>query len=695
MTTVNTTNPASFHGSLCNFARWFRFHSRSESASQLNFDKATESTPPEGTADDDGLHPVARAGSAVTFSDCLAWTHELLKVASGGQDDGRLPAGTRFKAWARIRDDWKPLAILTERFGLRDAEAHTLAIALAIQHNAMLSADRYSHGTRTTLTPELAIWLYENTIEGRTDDIVRRSVSPISAIGTSHLFEVDEEAHLPWMCTEVRADRRIYRYVLEYEHFDGDAQIEVSAELKPFIEPLPAIGRNPQHRVHQTTEQLATRLASRLQNANTQNAGSVHLSGRNHLFQMQVAIALLRKLEAPVDRTFVLRSGRVLESVADIDRLVQLWQRDTRLFPEMALIVDLHASDPSDTRVRYLLGQLGAIAAPHRTIVLAPQPFPANPESLVSMNVDRYLPANGWTAQASDLDRDLEGLAERVTPAKTTLEDVKLPPAEKELLRAYSDQVRNVRLVYDRWGLKRTLNRGRSISALFAGESGTGKTMAAEAIAGELKRPLYRIDLSAIIDKYVGETEKKLRRVFDAAQGKRVILFFDEADALFGSRSDVKDSHDRYANIQINYLLQRFETFDGCVILATNRRKQIDSAFWRRLRFVVLFPFPEIEMREAIWRQLLPAANSTTPSNGRQLPTAIVESDYSTLRQLKIAGGTIRSIVINAAFVAAARGGDQIEMHDVFRSAHWEYSKLGRSFDWPANDRLKLLEQAG
>src|SRR5205085_1824285 len=158
------------------------------------------------------------------------------------------------------------------------------------------------------------------------------------------------------------------------------------------------------------------------------------------------------------------------------------------------------------------------------------------------------------------------------------------------------------------WGFGEKLGRGRGISVLFAGASGTGKTMAAEVIARHLALDLYRIDLSGVINKYVGETEKNLRRVFDAAERSGAILFFDEADALFGTRTEVRDSHDRYANIEVNYLLQRMEDYSGLAILATNRKQALDQAFLRRLRFVVDFPFPDVDNRRRIWQRVFPAA---------------------------------------------------------------------------------------
>ncbi len=192
----------------------------------------------------------------------------------------------------------------------------------------------------------------------------------------------------------------------------------------------------------------------------------------------------------------------------------------------------------------------------------------------------------------------LDTLAQRLEVKAQTWDDLVLPEPEKKLLRQIMDQVGQRHHVYERWGFSRRMSRGLGISALFAGESGTGKTLAAEVIAHELKLNLYRIDLSQVVSKYIGETEKNLRKLFDAAEDGGTILFFDEADALFGKRSEVKDSHDRYANIEINYLLQRMEAYRGLAILATNMKSALDTAFMRRLRFIVNFPFPGIPERQ-------------------------------------------------------------------------------------------------
>jgi SpoVK/Ycf46/Vps4 family AAA+-type ATPase len=238
-----------------------------------------------------------------------------------------------------------------------------------------------------------------------------------------------------------------------------------------------------------------------------------------------------------------------------------------------------------------------------------------------------------------------------------------LPAPQIHTLQTIALQVQHRVRVCDEWGFAEKSSRGLGLSALFAGPSGTGKTLAAEVLANELELDLFRIDLSAVVSKYIGETEKNLRRVFDAAEEGGAILFFDEADALFGKRSEVKDSHDRYANVEISYLLQRMEAYRGLAILATNMKEALDPAFLRRLRFVVQFPFPDQTQRAKIWRKIFPA----------KTPTDSLEIDR--LARLSISGGNIRSIALNAAF-AAADAGEPVRMPHLLGAARLEYEKL-------------------
>lgn len=259
----------------------------------------------------------------------------------------------------------------------------------------------------------------------------------------------------------------------------------------------------------------------------------------------------------------------------------------------------------------------------------------------------------------------LDNLAQRIQPM-TTWDDLVLPESQKQTLRDIAAQVKQRTIVYETWEFATRSANGLGISALFAGASGTGKTMAAEVIAQELQLDLYRIDLSQVVSKYIGETEKNLRRVFEAAETGGAILLFDEADALFGKRSEVKDSHDRYANIEVSYLLQRMEAYRGLAILTTNLRSAIDPAFLRRIRFVVQFPFPDAAQRTEIWQRIFPA----------KLPTEGL--DYRKLAQLNVAGGNIRNIALNAAFLAADSG-ESLQMKHLLRAAQSEYTKLEKT----------------
>ena len=267
-----------------------------------------------------------------------------------------------------------------------------------------------------------------------------------------------------------------------------------------------------------------------------------------------------------------------------------------------------------------------------------------------------------WTVCREQARPRLEDLAQRIDSAPDW-GDLVLPEPQKHILREVGAHVRQRALVYESWGFAKQGARGLGISALFAGASGTGKTMAAEVLAKDLELDLYRIDLSAVVSKYIGETEKNLRRIFDAAEEGGAVLLFDEADALFGKRSEVKDSHDRYANIEVSYLLQRMESYKGLAVLTTNMRAALDTAFLRRLRFVVQFPFPDSRHRAEIWRRIFPA---NTPLDG-------VEPDR--LAGLNIAGGNIKNIALNAAFLAADAA-EPVRMTHLLRAARSEYAKL-------------------
>ncbi|MBD1832605.1 ATP-binding protein [Cyanobacteria bacterium FACHB-472] len=287
-----------------------------------------------------------------------------------------------------------------------------------------------------------------------------------------------------------------------------------------------------------------------------------------------------------------------------------------------------------------------------------------NYESL-TQNPEQKIQSQLWDICRSMARPRLDDLAQRIE-STASWSDLVLPEQQRQTIRDISAHVRQRAKVYEGWGFAGKGGRGLGISALFSGASGTGKTMAAEVIAQSLRLDLYRIDLSAVVSKYIGETEKNLRRIFDAAETGGAILLFDEADALFGKRTEVKDSHDRHANVEVSYLLQRMEAYQGLAILTTNLKGSLDQAFLRRIRFVIPFPFPDAKARTEIWMRIFP---SRTPTQGL---------DMDKLGKLNVAGGNIRNIALNAAFLAADAG-EAVMMKHILQAAKSEYLKLERS----------------
>jgi hypothetical protein len=269
----------------------------------------------------------------------------------------------------------------------------------------------------------------------------------------------------------------------------------------------------------------------------------------------------------------------------------------------------------------------------------------------------------------------LAELAHKIEP-RYVWDDLVLPETPMSMLREMVDMVKSRSLVLDEWGLGRKLTAGAGISALFSGPPGTGKTLAAQIMAHQLGIDLYRIDLSTVVSKYIGETEKNLEHIFTDASQSNAILFFDEADTIFGKRSEVKDAHDRYANIEVGYLLQRMESYNGVAILATNLRANLDEAFTRRLQFIINFPFPDEEYRLKIWKVLMPPDMPCADNLDLQLMA----------NRFKLAGGSIRNIIVSAAYVAAADGG-RVAMPHLLHGAKREFQKMGKllhesDFEW-------------
>lgn len=331
---------------------------------------------------------------------------------------------------------------------------------------------------------------------------------------------------------------------------------------------------------------------------------------------------------------------------------MQLWTQFLNGSTPQGAGVDLGALA---TKFRFTAGQISDAAATARNLARWRDPD-AGKVTLDDLYVACRLQSN----------RKLAALARKITP-HYTWDDIILPADRKAQLSEMMNQIKYRARVYDEWGFDRKLSLGKGLNVLFAGPSGTGKTMAAEIMANTLGLDLYKIDLSMVVSKYIGETEKNLARIFEEAETSNAILFFDEADALFGKRSEVRDSHDRYANIEISYLLQRMEEYDGIAILATNLHKNMDDAFVRRMHFTIEFPFPDAASRRRIWEQIWPAETLRSPD---------LDLDF-VARRFELAGGSIRNIALAAAFLAADDS-QVVDISHVIRATQREYRKMGR-----------------
>jgi hypothetical protein len=506
------------------------------------------------------------------------------------------------------------------------------------------------------------------------------------------LLEVDEAAGISR--GRLRIDERVLHYLAGVNGLD----IRLRSLLRP-VPPPPAMAGA--HR------DVADALCRALEAAGAGDAPLVWLTGDDPAGQADVAAEAAAALGLGLHR---LDGHDVPAGHAEIEALATLWEREAvllgaalllrcgaepppaaavRLVEQLRGLVFISASQPQALEragLRFgvdkptpfeqkrlwqaalgdgasrLNGALDAIAGQFKLSARTIQAEGAQLASALAAGAQ----ADGavWSACRALGRGRLDELAQRIDPV-AGWDDLVLPEAQLGTLRQIGAHVRNRLQVHLEWGFADKGSRGLGIGALFAGESGTGKTMAAEVLARELQLDLYRIDLSAVVSKYIGETEKNLRRVFDAAEDSGAILLFDEADALFGKRSEVKDSHDRYANIEVSYLLQRMEAYRGLAILTTNLKGALDLAFQRRLRFVVHFPFPDQAQREAIWRNAFPPRTPRGPI------------DAGKLARLSVAGGSIRNIALNAAFRAAELG-QPVSMAHLLHAAHQDAGKRER-----------------
>ncbi len=543
------------------------------------------------------------------------------------------------------------------------------------------------------------------------------ALSPERPLRRLQLIEISQAQERPVLTSGLRADERVAHYIKGLSSFDERlASFMVSVEVaKNQLEVSPSQQRVVQT-IRQSWQQAWHRGAS---------APVVQLVGPDAPSKQLIAS---RAASESNHRLYRMSVTMLPAGGAELERLARLWRRESLLL-QSGLYLDAQDVDSTTPLEGYMLSLNRFLAhsdgifflatrenwprleRAHRTLdverptlveqqsawanslgelaghippLLAGQ-FDLNLATIQQIGQSacdemagdaQTLPDRLWDACRVSTRPQLDILAQRLDP-KATWDDIVLPVGETRMLQQIVDQVGQRSKVYETWGFAHKMNRGLGISALFAGESGTGKTMAAVMIANALRLNLYRIDLSAVVSKYIGETEKNLRRLFDAAESGGAILFFDEADALFGKRSEVKESHDRYANIEINYLLQRMEAYRGLAILATNMKSALDVAFMRRLRFIINFPFPGSAERRLMWQKVFPA------------DTPISELDYDHLARLNLTGGSIHNIALNAAFLAAAQEKQPVvTMPLVLAAARAEFRKLERplreaDLQWP------------
>ncbi len=624
----------------------------------------------------------------------------LPKVATSISDE-QIKQKASDMADAESQGDQPPaLVILSKRLGLSRFEREVLLLCIAIELDtrvAALCARAQDDANKPYPTFALALALF--------DEPSWDMLSPERPLRYWRLIEINQPGAQPLTTSPLRADERIVNYVKGLNYLDDrlaslvaplevdEDQVELPPSQQTVVE---AIVRYWHQAAAMSSSLPVVQLVG--PDAPSKQLGAYHTAAKlgRHLYRIPLEM--------------------LPSQSADLETLARLWQRESLLLP-LALYLDaqevdgttsfegqvlplnrflahseglfflgtreawsrlgrtnlaLDVSKPTSAEQQTVWTKALAGAAPGSPALLSSQ-FNLNLTSIrhiAQAELDETagdkasLPDRLWDACRVSVRPRLDTLAQRLDP-KATWDDLVLPDEEMSMLHQLADQVMQRSKVYEAWGFALKMNRGLGINALFAGESGTGKTMAAEVIANALCLNLYRIDLSAVVSKYIGETEKNLRRLFDAAEDGGAILFFDEADALFGKRSEVKDSHDRYANIEINYLLQRMEAYRGLAILATNMKSALDTAFMRRLRFIVNFPFPGPTERKRMWQKVFP---TETPKD---------ELDYDRLARLNLTGGSIHNVALNAAFMAAQVDGP-VTMPLVLSAARAEFRKLER-----------------
>jgi SpoVK/Ycf46/Vps4 family AAA+-type ATPase len=580
------------------------------------------------------------------------------------------------------------LDVVADRFNLTDFEKDVLLLSAAIELDsrfAALCALLNGDTKKNYVTFSLCL--------AALPDAHWSALLPVSSLRRWHMIELNASSGLT--SSPLRIDERILHYIAGLSYVDE--------RLQDRLEPLDTLDRLPPSQ-SSVARDLSNALQATLRTGDIpvfQITGSDAGARKAIVWQACTALGLqpflCRGLDLPreSDRGVV---SRLLEREARLQRLVLVIDVESREGPEIRTTVipfvdrfpapliifsrepvhvgsrrtaQFEVTKPTADEQHYFWeralgplyadvnGELDAIVSQFSLGVREIQNIARETLDTASdFNVTEKL----WQAALRQTRPRLDDLAQRIHP-NACWDDLVLPATQKEILFEIAAHVRHRHRVYNQWGFASRSSRGLGVCVLFEGASGTGKTMAAEVLAKELKLDLYRIDLSSVVSKYIGETEKNLKRVFDAAEDNGAILLFDEADALFGKRSEVKDSHDRYANVEISYLLQRMEAHRGLAILTTNIKDAVDTAFLRRIRFVIHFPFPDASMRAAIWSRVFP---SETPTDAL---------DVEKLARLGVSGGNIRNIAMNAAF-RAADAQEPVRMTHLFLAARTEYLKI-------------------
>jgi hypothetical protein len=624
--------------------------------------------------------------------------------------DSALEQITAELSTAEIQEPPPALIILSRQFGLNPFERNILMLCAALELDGKTAAlcAKAQPSSRPYATFSLALQVF--------DDAEWDALSPQRPLRYWRLLEINQPGAEPLVTSALRADERIVSYLVEPQHVLDD-------RLLPFVTPLPAVDQQT-HVLAASQQQLAHNLSQYLERQRAKNLSpaqlTVQLNGPD--IQAKLAIAQLALAENGLEPVQIALENLPTQT-SELEYLLRLFGRERLLLP-IALYLHAHAIDDAYANL------LRRVLANNGGIVIIACREPLTDIDGLTLEVNKPLTKEQQTAWEDVLDADHRELAEQLSgqfsldiatiqqigssvleenseatelqariwqacliktsprldqlaqrlEIKAHWEQLVLPPESLKLLQQITAQVERRLRVYSDWGFEQTMNRGMGISVLFAGESGTGKTMAAEVMANALNLNLYRIDLSAVVSKFIGETEKNLRRLFDAAEDGGAILFFDEADALFGKRSEVKDSHDRYANIEINYLLQRIEAYSGLAILATNMKSALDQAFMRRLRFIVNFSFPAAPQRAEMWGKVFPPQ------------TPVGKLDVEHLARFNLTGGSIHNIALNAAFLAAGAESQQITMPLILDAIRGELRKL----DKPVNEtEFRVMGIAG